>query len=223
MERTRRIAQLTICLWLLLLLTASLAWATPTTSEQARQVVANWILLKRQPLGAPLSQQVKNIQTFADASGPLYFVVYLEPVGLVFVPADDLVEPIIGFAPEMKDYDPSLDNPLGALVSQDMPGRVLQARYLERAANTLGGSSSPPAGSSNPRPNGRLWRRANSRPPWPPREWEAWRIIACPMPKSTICGSPLSWGRSVGPGHGKRSSLLKLSARPPPRSGHEPS
>ena len=146
MERTRRIAQLTICLWLLLLLTVSLAWATPTTSEQARQVVANWILLKRQPLGAPLSQQVKDIQTFADASGPLYFVVYLEPVGLVFVPADDLVEPIIGFAPEMKDYDPSLDNPLGALVSQDMPGRVLQARYLERAANALGGEFVPSGG-----------------------------------------------------------------------------
>jgi hypothetical protein len=109
-------------------------------------VVANWLILGKRPLGAALAPQVKEVRTFADASGPLYYVVYLDPAGLVFMPADDLVEPIIGFAPEMKDYDPSLDNPLGALVSQDMPGRVLQARYLERATQALGGEFVPSGG-----------------------------------------------------------------------------
>jgi hypothetical protein len=40
---------------------------------------------------------------------------YLNLAGLVFLPADDLVEPIIGFLPEGQ-YDPSPDNPLGALI-----------------------------------------------------------------------------------------------------------
>ncbi len=57
-------------------------------------------------------------------------MVYLNPAGLVFLPADDLVEPIIGFLPEGQ-YDPSPANPLGALVSRAVPGRVLEAREVE--------------------------------------------------------------------------------------------
>ncbi len=120
-----------ICLALAWVLLAASAEAAPTTAEQARQVVANWILLEKQPLGARMSQQVKDIQTFADIGGPLYFVVYLEPAGLVFVPGDDLVEPIIGFASQAAVYDSSPGNPLGALVNRDIPGRVLLVRQLQ--------------------------------------------------------------------------------------------
>jgi len=46
-------------------------------------------------------------------------VVYLDPEGFVIVAADDLIEPIIGFAPRGQ-FDPSTKNPLGALVSNDL-------------------------------------------------------------------------------------------------------
>ena len=54
-------------------------------------------------------------------------MVYLDPSGFVIVAADDLVEPIIGFA-GAGQFDPSASNPLGALVSKDLAGRVAYAR-----------------------------------------------------------------------------------------------
>ena len=126
-----RFIRATIWLALAVLLLVSGAWANPTTPEQAKNVVLNWLGKEAVPLGAPLGRQIKEVQTFTDSAGaPAYYVVYLNPAGLVFVPADDLVEPIIGFLPD-GTYDPSTTNPLGALVSQDIPGRVLQARRVE--------------------------------------------------------------------------------------------
>ncbi|MCX5891152.1 MAG: C10 family peptidase [Deltaproteobacteria bacterium] len=115
-----------------LMLVASEAGAKPTTAAQAQTLVLNWLGLEAQPMGSPLGGQIKQVQTFTDASGsPTYYVVYLNPAGLVFLPADDLVEPIIGFVSAAISYDPSPANPLGALVSRDIPGRVLQARQVE--------------------------------------------------------------------------------------------
>ncbi|NLE60132.1 MAG: hypothetical protein GX616_17415, partial [Planctomycetes bacterium] len=65
-----------------------------------------------------------------------YYVVYLEPVGFVIVPADDEVEPIIAFVMGSV-YDPSDSNPLGALVSKDVPSRVTVVRQ-EAAAGRRG-------------------------------------------------------------------------------------
>jgi len=45
----------------------------------------------------------------------------------VIVPADDLIEPIIGFA-SAGHHDPSLDNPLGTLVTQDLNARTAVVR-----------------------------------------------------------------------------------------------
>jgi len=126
----------TVAIWLAVwLLAAALfsipgAWAKPTTPEQAQTAVLNWLGLDAVPLGATLGRQIKEVQTFNYGDTPAYYVVYLNPAGLVFLPADDLVEPIIGFLPGGV-YDPSPANPLGALVSQDIPGRVLQARAVE--------------------------------------------------------------------------------------------
>lgn len=112
------------------LLSVSGAWASPTTPEQARTAVVNWLGLDAVPLRASLGRQVKEVQTFNHEGSPAYYVVYLEPAGLVILPADDLVEPIIAFLPGGV-YDPSPVNPLGALVSRDIPGRVVQARAVE--------------------------------------------------------------------------------------------
>jgi hypothetical protein len=121
-----------LVVWLLAaaLLAVPGAWAKPTTPEQAKTAVLNWLGLNALPLRAPMGRQFKNVQTFNYGDAPAYYVVHLDPAGLVFVPADDLVEPIIAFMPSGQ-YDPSPANPLGALVSRDIPGRVLQAQAVE--------------------------------------------------------------------------------------------
>jgi hypothetical protein len=110
-------------------------WAKPTTSGQARKVVRGWLKVSPKPLGTALDKHVGKADVFTDDGGQsAYYVVYLEPAGFVIVPADDLVEPIIAFVAEGA-YDPSDDNPLGALVSADVPARVAAARDLQNSAN----------------------------------------------------------------------------------------
>jgi len=90
-------------------------------------------------LGAALSGQIREVAPYPDQSGNImYFIVHLNPSGLVIVPGDDLVEPIVGFVIDTVSYDPSEDNPLGALVSRDLPGRVLTVRERERNAQVTG-------------------------------------------------------------------------------------
>ncbi len=105
----------------------------------------NWLGKDAVPLGARMGRQIKEVQNFSDQAGnPAYYVVYLNPAGLVLLPADDLVEPIIGFLPEGY-YDPSPANPLGALVSRDIPGRVYQAREMEAKGLEALASDAPQA------------------------------------------------------------------------------
>jgi len=106
----------------------SAALAAPVTSKQAASVVTGWLNLDRTPLGETLGTSVGSVETFNDPAGsPLYYIAYLDPSGFVIVAADDLVEPIVGFA-VAGQFDPSPDNPLGALVSNDMGARVAFAR-----------------------------------------------------------------------------------------------
>jgi len=106
-------------------------WARPTTTHQAKRVVAGWLRTEMQPLGTALGQKIIKVETFSNANGePIYYVVYLQPSGFVIVSADDLIEPIIAFADD-GFFDPSLNNPLGALVSQDLNGRVAAVREAQ--------------------------------------------------------------------------------------------
>ena len=90
--------------------------------------MAGWLALARAPLDEPLGDTVRRVDTYADSGGSaLYHIVYLAPAGFVIVAADDLVEPIVGFARAGK-FDPSEKNPLGALVSRDLSARVAHAR-----------------------------------------------------------------------------------------------
>lgn len=101
--------------------------AAPTTPGQAQRVVQGWLSRNGRPLGAILGQQVREVQSFRAQTGIAYYVVYLEPQGFVIVPGDDLVEPIIAFVPQGQ-YDPSVANPLGAMVTKDVPQRVARVR-----------------------------------------------------------------------------------------------
>ena len=98
--------------------------ALPTTASEAEMVVRGWLKTDPQPLETEIGQEITGIETFTDDNGePLYYIVYLEPSGFVVVSADDSVEPIIGFADD-GTYDPSPDNPLGALVTNDLNRRM---------------------------------------------------------------------------------------------------
>ncbi|UCC97318.1 MAG: C10 family peptidase [Phycisphaerales bacterium] len=104
------------------------AWARPTTPHEAQMAVTGWLKADPQPLGTAVGRRVLEVRTFAGDDGrPAYHIVYLQPSGFVIVSADDLVEPIIGFADDGV-YDPSLDNPVGALVTNDLNGRVRAVR-----------------------------------------------------------------------------------------------
>ncbi len=99
-------------------------WALPRTADEAEMAVAGWLKIDPQPLETALGQQVREVETFTDDYGkPVYYIVYLEPSGFVIVAADDMVEPIIGFTDD-GSYDPSPENPLGALVTNDLNGRM---------------------------------------------------------------------------------------------------
>jgi hypothetical protein len=103
------------------------------SAEQARDAVNGWLRADHAPLQTAMGQPAKRVETFNDAQGsPLYYVVSLDPEGFVIVAADDLVEPIIGFASGGR-FDPSTHNPLGALVSNDLPGRVAGVNRLPPA------------------------------------------------------------------------------------------
>jgi len=109
-------------------LCCSSLWALPTTAYEAEMVVTGWLKADAKPLDTDLGREVVTVETFTDDYGePVYYIVYLNPSGFVIVSADDLVEPIIGFADDGA-YDPSLENPLGALVTKDLNGRMAVVR-----------------------------------------------------------------------------------------------
>jgi len=105
--------------------------ARPTTIYQAEKVTGGWLKVDAKHLGMSLGQQVMNVETFSDTEGqPIYHIVYLQPSGFVVVSADDLIEPIIAFADD-GFFDPSVDNPFGVLVNQDLNGRVAAVRQAQ--------------------------------------------------------------------------------------------
>lgn len=120
----------------ILLAASPFARASSTGPERVKRVVRNWMLLDPKPLGCALGQRVREVRTFADVSGlPLYHAAFLEPDGLVIVSGDDLVEPIIAFAPK-GIYDPYSSQPLADIVSRDAMQRVARVRSLQSGTQT---------------------------------------------------------------------------------------
>ena len=102
------------------------------TAEHAKKLTQAWVAANPRPMNSRLGNQIDRIETFTDAnSQPIYYVIYLRPSGFVIVPADDEIEPVICFA-QAGSFDPSPDNPLGALVSRDLPGRVNAVRAIQK-------------------------------------------------------------------------------------------
>jgi hypothetical protein len=115
-------------LTVILVLFAHDAFANPVAQNDAASAVAGWLKQPGRGLGTALGNTVSHTEVHVDATGaPSYYVIYLNPSGFVIVPADDFVEPIICFSPSGQ-YIASDSNPLGALVTHDVPARVAGAR-----------------------------------------------------------------------------------------------
>ncbi len=123
---------LTVLLLFPLLWWSDITLSAPITAEQAKKLTQAWVTANPRPMNSRLGNQIDSIETFKDAnSQPIYHVIYLRPSGFVIVPADDEIEPVVCFA-QAGSFDPSPNNPLGALVSRDLPGRVNAARAIQK-------------------------------------------------------------------------------------------
>ena len=113
------------------------AWARATTAGQAAEAVAGWLEVESRPLGTPLGDAVVDVTPYADRAGEvLFYVVSLEPAGFVIVAADDLIEPIVAYSAS-GSFDLSPDNPLGTLISRDLPVRMAVCRDSKVADGDL--------------------------------------------------------------------------------------
>ena len=120
--------------FLVLLLGPLPAWARPTTDAEAQRSVAGWLALDPRPLRARMGAKPTQVKAFKDSAGNIdYFVVSLEPSGFAIVAGDDLLEPIIAFAPQ-GTFDPNPQNPLYVLLNRDLPGRLAEVREKEDQA-----------------------------------------------------------------------------------------
>jgi hypothetical protein len=118
-------------LWIILLESDAIQ-AAVVEQNQAHKITKAWLAKEAGAFGRLIDKQIGDIRTLTDQDGqPLYHIVALKPDGFVIVSAEDGVEPIIGFIPE-GFYDPSISNPLGALVSVDLPKRVGQVRTFHK-------------------------------------------------------------------------------------------
>lgn len=120
-----------VLLWALGGLFCEATFAAPVSSGQAHKLVEGWLKNDARPLASRLGNQLESVETYNDEQGqPLYYVVYLRPNGFAIVPAEDLVEPVVCFS-SGGVFNPSDDNPLGAMVSRDLPGRINAARAVD--------------------------------------------------------------------------------------------
>jgi Peptidase C10 family/Carboxypeptidase regulatory-like domain/Spi protease inhibitor len=108
------------------------------SATEAERAVAGWLTDNAAPLDAPLGRQTADVESIANSEGRIIcHIVRIEPSGFVIVAANDLVEPIIGFAAEAS-YDPSPNNPLLALLTGDLSKRLAAASSNAVGMRTLG-------------------------------------------------------------------------------------
>jgi len=123
-----------IVYFLVLLLGPLSAWARPTTKAEAHRSVGGWLALDPRPLRARMGAKPTQVKAFKDRAGNIdYFVVSLDAGGFAIVAGDDLLEPIIAFAPQ-GTFDPNPQNPLYALLNRDLPERLAEVRQKEEQA-----------------------------------------------------------------------------------------
>lgn len=120
---------------LALSLTASLGvFAAPITAPQAKVAVAKWLADRPAAhMEAKFTSGVKGVETVRDDGGEgLFHIVTLEGGGFVVTSSDDDVQPIIAFS-DSGTMEKSDDNPMWAMLSRDLPGRMAAVRQVAAA------------------------------------------------------------------------------------------
>ena len=132
-EQMKPLRNLVTIFILLAFVLSGMVLAKPVNKADAEKMVTGWLRTDPKPLNTIVGGQVEATDVFTDENGaPVYYIVYLNPTGFVVVAADDLAEPVVAFVSGDAFYDPSPENPLGALISRDLPGRVAYARNLQK-------------------------------------------------------------------------------------------
>jgi hypothetical protein len=116
-------------------LTGFPAWSEPVTPEQAALAVERWLAFDPQPLGeTPGALPLLKVSMYGSAGEvfsfeqALYYAVFLRPRGIVFVPADDRIEPIFALQPDAASFDPSARTPFHSLVIEALKKHAEAAR-----------------------------------------------------------------------------------------------
>jgi hypothetical protein len=102
-------------------------FAAPIDATRARQAATGWLRLYPRPMESRISGALTEITPVGRADQPLGFVVRLAPAGFVVLSAEDRIEPLIAFS-ATGQIDNRPDNPLLALLQQDLSGRFAQVR-----------------------------------------------------------------------------------------------
>ena len=135
--------RISVLLYTLLWLFAVSVYTKPVTMRQSQSVVAGWLKISGQPLGATLGHGIGKITAYQDDTGAnVYYVVSLHPDGYVLVAADDEVDPILGFS-DNGSYQPTSENPLFTLVSRDAAERIVHVRAHPGESHPVGPFVSP--------------------------------------------------------------------------------
>ncbi|MHC4745214.1 MAG: Spi family protease inhibitor, partial [Planctomycetota bacterium] len=107
----------------------------PVTAGRAGKVASAWLRSDAPFVQADYHRPIRRIETVTDEAGePIYYVVGIRPGGFVIVSADDEVEPVIAYNEE-GDFDASAGNPLFALATSDLKGRVSTVRAGNQLRN----------------------------------------------------------------------------------------
>lgn len=109
--------------------------AAPVSLAQARQACANWLLTDNTPFDLNIGVEILSVEKLAD----LGYVIYLKPNGMVIMPGDNRIEPVLAFSAKGV-WSHNTNHPLTTLVGADLKARM---RWLE---NT---SSCPPGNCAN--------------------------------------------------------------------------
>jgi hypothetical protein len=117
--------------FVMLLFLTSACFAAPVSPDQAKQAVQGWLVLDQKPMGMDMQgSSAQSVAAHAVSDGDAaYYIVALSGGGFVAVAGDDLVEPIVGFQND-GSFDADPNNPLFALLEQDMRGRQAKARSM---------------------------------------------------------------------------------------------
>lgn len=124
----------------LLLLFASIAAGAPMSESDAVAAARGWLSLESSPFDAGVRSFAK-VECYdekglsASGVGAMYYVVYLDPKGIIIIPADDLLEPITAFLPDAAEYVTDADNPVYKLVAANMIKQIQLLRSGARGAS----------------------------------------------------------------------------------------